>query len=109
MAKLFMCVKGAETASSYHSLEVLAGLFIEAAGFQGTNILALFLLGFNGFLFSAHLGIYLNVELEEVINGVLLERLLISVSFVRQSEQPVLLSPVSKVYESQSAPEPEGT
>lgn len=82
---------------SYHALKVLAGLFVEAVGFQSADILSFLLLCFDCFLLGAHLRINLDVEFEEVVDGVLLECLLVSVPLIGQGEQSILLAPVSKI------------
>lgn len=71
-----------ECATSYHSPEVLAGLFVEAVGFQSTDIFTLFLLFFDGFFLGTHLCVDLNIEFEEVVDGILVEFFFIPISFV---------------------------
>lgn len=82
---------------TYHALKVPTSLLVQAVGFKLRNILALLLLRLNSLLLCSHLGVDLHVELEQVIDGVLLECLLVAILLICQSQQSILLTPVSQV------------
>jgi hypothetical protein len=73
-------------------------LLVQAVGFKLGNILALLLLRLDGLLLCSHLGVDLNVELEQMINGILEKSLFVAVLFIGQSQQSILLTPISQVY-----------
>lgn len=83
--------------TTYHTLEVSTSLLIKALGFKFGDIFALLLLSLDRLLLGSHLGIDLHVEVKQVVNGVFLKRLLVAVFLVCESQQTVLLTPVSQI------------
>lgn len=87
-----------------HLLEVAAGLLVQAVGLEGRNILAGLLALGELLLLGGHLGVDADVELEEVVDGVLLEGLLVAVLLVGEGQETVLLTPVAEVVDADDIP-----
>lgn len=83
--------------TTYHTLEVPTSLLIKAFGFKFGDIFALLLLSLDRLLLGGHLGIDLHIEVKQVVNGVFLKCLLVAVFLVCESQQTVLLTPVSQI------------
>lgn len=105
-----------------HALEVTTGLLILAdvnqlgkLGLFGGNILALLLLqldlllqGLDGAVLLANQAVHLDVNLEKVVDGVLLQRLLVTEVLETIGKQTVLLTPVTKVVHLDDIPAQNG-
>ena len=87
-----------------HLLEVLAGLLVQAVGLESRNVLAGLLALGELLLLGGHLGVDADVELEEVVDGVLLEGLLVTVLLVGKGQKTVLLTPVAEVVDAGDIP-----
>lgn len=83
--------------SAYHALEVLTGKLILGLGHKLCGIFALLLEGLDLLCLILLLSVDANVELEEVINGIFLKFLLVTIKLKCKSKKTILLSPVSEV------------
>jgi len=87
-----------------HSSEVLSGLLIQGAGLKLSNILTSVLLLLDLGLLVRHLVVDSDVKVEKMVDRVGLESLLITPLLPGESQQTVLLTPVTKVVHSSNLP-----
>ncbi len=87
-----------------HLLEVPASLLVKAVGLLLGHILALLLLSLDRFLLRGQLAVDADVQLEQVVDGVLLQRFLVPVPLEGESKEAVLLSPIAQVVDPPHIP-----
>ncbi|TKW55362.1 hypothetical protein CTA1_4108 [Colletotrichum tanaceti] len=87
-----------------HGLEVFAGLLVEAVVLEGRDVLAGLLLGGDLLFLVAHGGVDLDIDLVQVVDGVLLEGVLAAEAVEAESQQAVLLAPIAEVVDAGDIP-----
>ncbi len=87
-----------------HLLEVAAGLLVQAVGLERRHVLAVRLPLLDLLLLGRHLRVDAHVQLEQVVDGVLVEGLFVAVLLKGQGQQTVLLAPVTEVVDTGHIP-----